>query len=105
MRFVNPATGGFPMPTIGAFMQLLPAAFRGKTYRQTDATIFVAVEGKGRTQIGSTSYAWGPRDIFVAPSWAPVAHEAQSDAVLFSISDRPAQQALGLWREQVSATS
>ena len=25
MRFVNPATGGYPMPTIGAFMQLLPA--------------------------------------------------------------------------------
>ncbi len=29
MRFVNPATGGYPMPTIGAFMQLLPKGFRG----------------------------------------------------------------------------
>ena len=105
MRFVNPASGAFPMPTIGAFMQLLPAGFHGKTHRQTDATIFAVVEGQGRTQIGATSYAWGPRDIFVAPSWAQVAHEAQSDAVLFSISDRPAQQALGLWREQVPATS
>jgi len=101
MRFVNPASGDFPMPTIGAFMQLLPAGFRGKTYRQTDATIFAVVEGQGRTQIGGTSYVWGPRDIFVAPSWAPVAHDAKSEAVLFSISDRPAQQALGLWREQI----
>jgi gentisate 1,2-dioxygenase len=40
----------------------------------------------------------------VAPSWAPIAHDAQSEAVLFSISDRPAQQALGLWREQVPAS-
>jgi len=46
-------------------------------------------------------FEWRPRDIFVTPSWAPVAHEAQSEAVLFSLSDRPAQQALGLWREQV----
>jgi gentisate 1,2-dioxygenase len=101
MRFVNPATGGYPMPTIGAFMQLLPKGFRGTPYRQTDATIFVVVEGHGRTRIGDTSYSWGPRDIFVAPSWAPLSHEAQDDAVLFSLSDRPAQKALGLWREQV----
>ena len=52
MRFVNPATGGYPMPTIGAFMQLLPKGFRGTPYRQTDATIFVVVEGHGRTRIG-----------------------------------------------------
>jgi gentisate 1,2-dioxygenase len=29
-----------------------------------------------------------------------VQHEAEGDAVLFSFSDRPAQKALGLWREQ-----
>jgi len=104
MRFVNPASGGYPMPTIGAFMQLLPAGFCGTPYRQTDATIFVVVEGQGRTRVGDTTFAWGPRDIFVAPSWAPVSHEAQGDAVLFSLSDRPAQKALGLWREQAPLT-
>jgi gentisate 1,2-dioxygenase len=104
MRFVNPASGGYPMPTIGAFMQLLPAGFRGAAYRQTDATIFVAVEGQGRTCIGNTTYTWSPRDIFIAPSWAPISHEAQDDAVLFSLSDRPAQQALGMWREQAPST-
>jgi gentisate 1,2-dioxygenase len=101
MRFVNPASGGYTMPTIGAFMQMLPAGFAGVSYRQTDATIFVVVEGQGRTRIGDQAYDWRPRDIFVAPSWAPIAHAAQSDAILFSLSDRPAQQALGLWREQV----
>jgi gentisate 1,2-dioxygenase len=30
-----------------------------------------------------------------------VQHEADADSVLFSFSDRPAQKALGLWREQV----
>jgi gentisate 1,2-dioxygenase len=101
MRFVNPVSGGYTMPTIGAFMQLLPAGFSGAAHRQTDATIFVVVEGQGRTRIGDHTYEWGPRDIFVAPSWAPIVHGARNDAILFSLSDRPAQQALGLWREQV----
>ena len=67
MRFVNPATGGYTMPTIGAFMQLLPAGFSGAAYRQTDATIYVVVEGEGRTRIGDQTYEWRPRDIFVIP--------------------------------------
>jgi len=29
LRYVNPASGGSPMPTIGAFMQLLPGRFAG----------------------------------------------------------------------------
>lgn len=42
---------------------------------------------------------WKPRDVFVVPSWARHAHFARTDSVLFSFSDRPAQSALGLWRE------
>ena len=103
LRYVNPATGGAPMPTIGAFMQLLPAGFTGAPYRQTDATTYAVVEGRGRTRVGDATFDWQPRDIFVVPSWAAVAHEAREDAVLFSMSDRPAQQLLGLWREQVPA--
>jgi gentisate 1,2-dioxygenase len=104
MRFVNPATGGAPMPTMGAFMQLLPAGFTGSPYRQTDAAVYCVAEGRGRTRIGDETFDWGPRDIFVVPSWMPSAHEALEEAVLFSMSDRPTQQALGLWREEVPAS-
>jgi gentisate 1,2-dioxygenase len=100
MRFINPVTGGHPMPTIAAFMQLLPSGFHGARYRATDATVYAAVEGTGVTMVGETRYEWGPRDVFVVPSWMPVSHEAQGEAVLFSMSDRAAQQALGLWREE-----
>jgi gentisate 1,2-dioxygenase len=103
MRFANPATGGYPMPTIGAFMQLLPPGFNGQAYRQTDAAIYSVVEGRGRSRIADTVFDWGPRDIFVVPSWATVAHDADEESVLFSLSDRPAQQTLGLWREQAPA--
>ena len=100
MRFVNPSTGGSPLPTIATFIQLLPAGFHGSPYRSTDATIFCVVEGAGRSQIGKTSLTWKQHDIFVAPSWMPVSHEATSETVLFSASDRPVQQMLSLWREQ-----
>jgi gentisate 1,2-dioxygenase len=99
MQYANPASGRYPMPTIGAFLQLLPAGFRGMPYRSTDATIFCCTEGRGRSRIGDRVMEWAEHDIFVAPSWLPVVHETDVNAVLFSFSDRPAQKALGLWRE------
>jgi gentisate 1,2-dioxygenase len=88
---------------MAAFLQRLPQGFRGREWRATDASVYCVVEGHGRTLIGGQEFAWGPRDVFVAPSWMPVIHETDEDAVLFSISDRPAQQALGLWREHSPA--
>jgi gentisate 1,2-dioxygenase len=100
MQYVDPSTGGYPMAAIGAFIQLLPAGFRGLAYRSTDSTIYSVVEGSGRTRIGNVTLDWKQRDIFVVPSWSPVIHEATTEAILFSFSDRPAQKALALWREQ-----
>ena len=99
LRYVNPATGGWPMPTIATFMQFLPKGFRGKTYRSTDATVYCVVEGKGTAHIGDTEFAFAPHDVFVAPSWLPVRLDADEDSVLFSYSDRPVLAALNLLRE------
>lgn len=100
LRYVNPATGGWPMPTMATFLQFLPAGFQGRTYRATDATVFSVVEGQGTARIGGSTFQFGPRDTFVAPSWAPVQLAATQDAVLFSYSDRPVQAALNLLREE-----
>ena len=100
LRYVNPTTGGWPMPTMATFMQLLPAGFQGKTYRTTDATVFSVVEGTGVARIGEQQFRFGPRDVFVVPSWQPVELAAIEDAVLFSYSDRPVQAALNLLREE-----
>ena len=99
LRYVNPATGDHAMPTMATFMQLLPGGFAGATYRSTDGTVYVCIEGKGETRIGAESLAWGPRDVFVVPSWAAHAHRAAAKSVLFSFSDRVVQEKLGLWRE------
>ena len=99
LRYVNPATGGAPMPTIGAFLQLLPEGFATAPYRCTDGTVFSVVEGEGETIVGDTTIRWKPRDLFVVPAWHRHTHRATSEAVLFSFSDRPVQEALRLWRE------
>lgn len=99
MRYVNPVDGGYAMPTIAPFLQLIPRGFKTAAYRSTDATVYVAVEGSGRTTIDGEVFEWGPKDIFVVPSWKWVSHEPDGEAVLFSFSDRVAQEKLGLWRQ------
>ncbi|MGO4810427.1 gentisate 1,2-dioxygenase [Cupriavidus sp. 2MCAB6] len=100
LRYVNPATGGWPMPTMATFMQYLPAGFQGKTYRSTDATVYSVVEGRGTVRIGEAQFQFEPRDTFVVPSWQPVQLASVGDTVLFSYSDRPVLSALNLLREE-----
>jgi len=100
IRYANPFNGGWVTPTIGSHLALLPAGFMGRGYRSTDATIFACVEGKGVTTVGSERLGWTAGDVFIVPGWKRHWHSADQQAVLFSLSDRPAQQALGIWREE-----
>jgi gentisate 1,2-dioxygenase len=100
VRYANPLDGGWATPTMGAHLALLPKGFKGRDYRSTDGTIFVCVEGEGSTKLENETFGWTPGDVFVVPSWKRYAHAAKSESVLFSISDRPAQEKLGIWREQ-----
>jgi gentisate 1,2-dioxygenase len=110
LRFVNPATGRSPMPTIGTFAQRLPAGFATRRYRSSDSTVYVCLEGSGSAAIdggdgngdgaSAARFEFAPRDVFVVPSWHAFTLAAHEDTILFSFSDRPVQEALGLWREE-----
>jgi gentisate 1,2-dioxygenase len=102
VRYANPINGGWALPTMGAYLALFPAGFKGEPYRSTDGMIFVCAEGKGSTKIGDKVFEWGPNDVFVAPPWTRYSHNASKESVLFSISDRPMQEALGIWREDAA---
>ncbi|NMM05352.1 gentisate 1,2-dioxygenase [Polaromonas sp.] len=103
LRYVNPASGGSPMPTMATFMQRLPAGFAGKPYRQTDGAVFSVVEGSGSVTLSRNDQLWtfefGPRDHFVIPSWHTAQLHSMQGCVLFSFSDRPVHQALGIHKE------
>ncbi|MEO8738578.1 MAG: gentisate 1,2-dioxygenase [Casimicrobiaceae bacterium] len=100
LKYINPTTGGWAMPTIGTSMQLLPKGFVSKPYRSTDGTVYCVTEGNGTVRVGSEPYSFRPRDIFVVPSWNAATFVATDDAVLFSFSDRPVHEALGILREE-----
>ena len=99
VRYANPINGGPVLPTMGAHLALLPKGFKGEPYRSTDGTIFAVAEGKGTTMIDGKPFEWGVNDVFVVPPGSTTRTTPSSEAVLFSISDRPAQEALGIWRE------
>ena len=99
MEYVNPATGGAATQTMGAFLQLLPAGFAGRPYRSTDGAVFCVAEGSGAVHVDGRRISWTKGDVFAVPGWHEYRLEAETEAVLFSATDRPAQQAFGLWRE------
>ncbi|MBT3536507.1 MAG: cupin domain-containing protein [Rhodospirillaceae bacterium] len=99
MKYADPRNGGHVMPTLAAYLQLLPEEFTGEALRNTASQVFFVVEGQGRTEIGDETFEWSANDVFVVPNWVWFSHSADNDAVLFSYSDRAALENLGLWRE------
>jgi gentisate 1,2-dioxygenase len=102
MRYAHPKTGSWVMPTIGPAIQLVPKGFATERYRSTDGAVFAVAEGHGRANIGNETFTLAPRDVLVCPAWAWRTFEARDDLVLFTFSDRPVQEKLGLWREERS---
>jgi gentisate 1,2-dioxygenase len=78
----------------------LPRGFSTKPYRSTDSMVFACIEGRGRLEVGGKTFEVGPRDIAVVPGWAPYTLSADEHWILFSYSDRAAQEKLGFFRDQ-----
>jgi gentisate 1,2-dioxygenase len=102
LEYTNPQTGGPVTPTIACRIQMLRKGEKLEPRRVTGSSVFHVVRGKGRTLINGKPFDWTKGDIIALPSWAEHAHEntGPEEAVLFSISDRPVIEALGLYREE-----
>jgi gentisate 1,2-dioxygenase len=100
MRYVNPVDGGWAMPTMATMIRLLPRGFASRPYRSTDGMIFVAVEGRGHITVEGERLDFEPHDVVVVPGWMRYTlHTDHDEALLFSYSDRVAQEKLGIFRE------
>jgi len=99
MRYVNPVDGGWAMPTMATMIRLLPRGFATAPYRSSDSVVFVGVEGRGELRVGAAVFPIEPHDVLVVPGWMAYTLHASDDLVLFSYSDRVAQEKLGFWRE------
>lgn len=102
VEYFNPTTGQTAHPTISAWMQKLPAGFRTKAHRHTNAVIYHVYKGEGSTIINGVQFTWSKGDYFVVPNWAWHEHivTGSEDAYLFSTSDTPIMEKLDLQQQQ-----
>lgn len=99
LRYANPLDGGWAMPTIATWLTHYPKGFETKEVRATDGRTIIVVEGEITAQIDGKTFKLGESDIGVVPSWAWSKFRADKDAIVFTFSDRAAQEKLGIWRE------
>ncbi len=108
LEYTNPMTGGPTMPTIGCWVQMIPPGESTKPHRHTSSTIYHVVQGQGVTTVGKSrnaagQLAWGAHDCFFVPSWNWHHFTNSSNkhpAILFSVTERPVLESLGLFREE-----
>jgi gentisate 1,2-dioxygenase len=103
LEYTHAQTGGPVLPTMSCRVQMVRKGERLKPKRVSGSSVFLVKQGKGRSVINGTPFDWEKNDIIALPSWAQhdYANTGSDDAILFSISDRPVIQALGLYREEL----
>lgn len=102
-EYTNPTTAGHTLPTLSAELQLLPPAAKTREHRHTGMTMYLVVQGQGATTVNGVSIEWRERDCFMLPPWQWHRHQNHSQserAILFTVSDRPALEKLGLHFEE-----
>lgn len=101
IRYTDPVRGGDVMPTMRCEMDRIRAGGRTETAQQTGGRVATVLHGNGRMRIGARTFDVEAGDILAVPSWTPWSAEAERELDVFSTSDAPVLEALGLFRSQV----
>lgn len=103
--YLNPETSGPVMTTIGCMAHRIRAGAATQPHRQSSSQVLHVVEGRGATRVGADRFEWETGDVIAIPHWQWVSHENFSPtepAFLFSATDAPLIEALGLYRQETS---
>ncbi|WP_309084677.1 gentisate 1,2-dioxygenase [Chelativorans sp.] len=99
LRYANPMDGGWTMPTMSAWVTLIPRDMETARIRSTDGIIMCIAEGSGTITVGDKVLDFSPRDVIAVPGWKWRSFKASEDCVVFCFSDRVAQEKLGYFCE------
>ena len=83
------------MPTLKLRVHAWEAGWRNAPYRHTANVVNVVMRGEGRSVIDGQRFDWRFGDTLAIPAWSRIEHHADSDAVLFNMSD----EALMRWTQ------
>jgi gentisate 1,2-dioxygenase len=104
LDYVDVTNGGPIQKTQNFSMQMLRPGEHTLAHRHTNSAVYVCIEGSGHTIINGEKHSWTENDVFCVPSvhWHEHVNDSKSeDAVLYSVTDEPALEKLGLlWGEQ-----
>lgn len=100
LRFRDPTRDRDVMPTLRCEMQRLVAGARTTTDQQTGSRVCAVLDGTGSVRLGEQELALSPGDIYVVPSWCTYQLNASTTMDVFTTSDTPVLEALGLFRRK-----
>ncbi|GAA1236100.1 cupin domain-containing protein [Prauserella halophila] len=100
MTYVDPTRGTDVMPTMRCEAHRVRAGTRSPRSRQTGSRVATVFRGSGAAVVGDQRFDLAPGDIIAIPSWTSWQLEAHDQLDMFSTSDAPVLDALGLYREE-----
>ncbi|WP_020415800.1 cupin domain-containing protein [Amycolatopsis sp. ATCC 39116] len=98
LRYSDPVRGGDVMPTMRCEIERIEAGASTTAFRQTGGRVACVLHGAGRARVGEHEFDIAPGDIIAVPSWSRWQLVATSQLDVFSVSDAPVLEALGLFR-------
>lgn len=98
LRYSDPVRGGDVMPTMRCEIERVKAGTSTTPHRQTGGRVACILHGTGRAQVGDRTFDLAPGDIIAVPSWSRWQLVADQELDVFSVSDAPVLDALGLFR-------
>ena len=102
LEYINPLDGGPTLPTMSCRAQMLRPAEKTRAHRTLSSTIYLVIDGEGSSIIDGVRFEWAKGDVFVVPNWHWHEHHNRSAraALLFSVTDQPVMEKLGMFREE-----
>src|SRR5699024_7764333 len=98
LRYSDPVRGGDVMPTMRCEVERVTSGTSTAAFRQTGGKVACVLHGTGRARVGEREFDLAPGDIVAVPSWSRYQLVAHNQLDVFSVSDAPMLEALGLFR-------
>lgn len=106
LRYANPVTGGPTMPTLDCWVQQLVPGFAGLRHRRTSSSVGYVISGAGQIEVGDATLSVVRGDTFAIPNyaWHRITNTSGEPLRIFTVTDAPVLQVLGLFYEEPTPT-
>ncbi len=99
VRYVDPTHGGPTLAMLDCFMVELDGVDT-IPFRSSSSAVCCVVEGTGSTEVGDSTIAWAPKDVFTLTPNSWIRHRSKGRARLFLVTDRDLLRRLDLLTDE-----